>query len=183
MKYLVMLLLVLAVLSPSVVLADDGMCSNQGEWPDSVNGEGITILDIPPGLDEQQAQRWLATQLSSRQYLARMYGIPIDIAKQYGVPYETTYGMPGLYFIGSSMVSRFDTWGIEHKIIKRFEPIPVEFHRPAKPEPIVVAYDAPPQLDIMQQARWSIALPFARPRLAQLYGVDKETAIEYGAEY
>lgn len=42
---------------------------------------------------------------------------------------------------------------------------------------------APPQLDAIRAYRWYSAIPTAKPRLAQLYGIPKEIAIEYGANY
>ena len=44
-------------------------------------------------------------------------------------------------------------------------------------------FDAPPQLDAHQSYRWKRAMPAARPRLAQLYGVSPEIAKLYWAKY
>ncbi len=42
---------------------------------------------------------------------------------------------------------------------------------------------APPELNNMQAYRWFQAMPSARPRLAQLYGVSDNVAKQYGAFY
>ena len=41
--------------------------------------------------------------------------------------------------------------------------------------------DAPPQLDAGQAYRWSVASPLSRMRLAMLYEVPTDVAVEYGA--
>jgi len=43
--------------------------------------------------------------------------------------------------------------------------------------------DVPPQLSITQATRWRNAMPAAKPRLAELYGVSPEIAKIYGAKY
>ena len=47
----------------------------------------------------------------------------------------------------------------------------------------ITRLDAPPQLDIIQAQRWRAAVPAARPRLAELYGVSPEIARLYWANY
>ena len=55
---------------------------------------------------------------------------------------------------------------------------PIEIYKPAE-----VIYDAPPQLDKIQQVRWYQALPWSKCYLAKIWGVSKEIAREYGAKY
>lgn len=48
---------------------------------------------------------------------------------------------------------------------------------------LIINLGAPPELDNMKAYRWYQAMPAARPRLAELWHIPKETAIEYGANY
>ena len=48
---------------------------------------------------------------------------------------------------------------------------------------LTVNLGAPPELNDMAAYRWAQAMPAAKPRLAQLWSIPKEVAIEYGANY
>lgn len=43
--------------------------------------------------------------------------------------------------------------------------------------------DIPSQLNAIQAGRWLNSYPTARPRLAELYGVSDNVAVQYGANY
>lgn len=74
--------------------------------------------------------------------------------------------------------------GDERFVIYAFTPIPIEFPEPECTYcPVIVKYDVPPGLDVIQATRWGQALPSARAHLARLYGIDQETAQLYGAIY
>lgn len=45
------------------------------------------VYNVPPGLDQTQSIRWGQALPSARAYLARLYNIPKEIAKQYGAKY------------------------------------------------------------------------------------------------
>lgn len=133
-------------------------------------------IDLAPlGLDSVQANRWVSTNPLARPYLARLYDIPRAEAIAYGALYE-----PRSYddspnsvwpdYVGNVYVEPIAPFSLEHADFSDYTPI-------------VVKYDAPPELDLVQQTAWGQAKPWARPRLAQLYGVSKEVAIQYGAEY
>lgn len=77
----------------------------------------------------------------------------------------------------------YSEWPETMKYIGTHEPIPIEFPESPKATPVVVKYDAPPQLDMVQATRWGQATPWVKVRLAVLYDIPKETAIKYGAKY
>jgi hypothetical protein len=111
MKYsLILLALIILVLIPSSVYAwpepkyikaDFLKWSDSGvQWTNEVRT--ALIIDknpVPPSLDAIQAGRWWLASPSARPRLAQLYGVPEDIAKQYGAFYldiksNTRYGYP-----------------------------------------------------------------------------------------
>src|SRR4030042_5654184 len=114
----------------------------------------------PPQLDEQQAQLWINTSHIGRSYLARLWNVDLRLAELYGMFYpKGTYRWDVHSGPWDCHSSRF---GVDTNTA-----IPVEYHPELpKSEPIVIKYDAPPTLDMVQQTRWGQALPSARKYLA-----------------
>jgi len=92
-------LLICMVLVPKVVYAwpdpdpDDVLtCScgfgNNGRWPDQVAGRTPVKLDTPPQLSPTQAYRWSIASPMSRVRLAKIYGVPVEVAKIYWANYK-----------------------------------------------------------------------------------------------
>jgi hypothetical protein len=190
MKRILAILLSMAILIslfiPSVVLAVDPTMN-----PDN-------LLYAPPELDEQQSTRWMNATPLSRGYLARMWGIDKREALLFGAVYDPRGYDAGAYSGGTirwnnngvieskQLMPDYTAgrWNIPFKYIEQFVPILVEYPSLSfESKPFIVDYDAPPNLDRMQQVRWGQSLPTTRPYLAELYGVSKHDAIKYGAKY
>ena len=63
---------------------------NPSRWPSYVSGRLLGSeyeLTIPSQLNTIQAQRWLMASPAARPKLAEMYGVPIEVAEQYGANY------------------------------------------------------------------------------------------------
>jgi hypothetical protein len=146
----------------------------------------------PPGLDNQQATRWINCLPWARPYLARLWGIDQQTAEKYGAEYKMpTCGLaaynpsaPTGWFpnpSGFPAVPGGDRWDRNDKYIEQFTPIPIKYPDYSDYRPNIVKYEAPPQLDSVQTARWAQALPWARWYLAKIWEIPEATAAEYGA--
>lgn len=122
------------------------------KYPELPTDETFAMqYDAPPNLDMVQVIRWAQALPFARGRLSNLYEIPGEGAVEYRWLY------------------RIDVT------------TPVKYPELPKSEPIVIKYNAPPNLDIVQQARWGQALPSARKYLAVLYGISDEEARQYGA--
>lgn len=166
-------LIIISLAMPSIVIAGDF--------------DNNLLSYAPPGLDQQQAQRWVNSLPWARVYLARLYNIDPRVAETYGAEYKSpTCGLALLEGKASDYSYDFGAgarWDVVFKPIEPFTPLQIPKYEQSKPSPIVVKYDAPPSLDIIQQARWGQSLPWAKAYLARLWDISKEEALKYGAEY
>ena len=96
---MVSVFLVCAVFAPRVAYAwddpdpDDVLtCScgfgDGGRWPAQVSGRISTKFDTPPQLSATQAYRWRIASPMSRVRLAKIYGIPVEVAKIFWANYK-----------------------------------------------------------------------------------------------
>lgn len=159
----------------------------------------------PPQFDKQFASLWINTHPLARPYLARIWDIDPRVARFYSTWYKPLgYGEPvsewaqiktipdqdppGFIFKWTTILPEsndpgaYGIWAADIKNFQDFVPIPITYFELPKTEPVVIKYDdAPPQLDMVQAARWHQALPSARKYLANLWGISNEEAEKYGA--
>jgi hypothetical protein len=121
----------------------------------------------PPQLDNEQSNWWRCSSPNMRQYLARIYGVSEETARNYGAHYdnENRTALPASLTIPAENLGR-----------------PASLENPAATL-VTVQYKSPPGLTDSQATTWATADPKFKIQLAKIYGISKEIAELYGAKY
>jgi hypothetical protein len=151
MRITIVLIVVLYLCTPSVVFAH--------------NPYDIAIA--PPQLDNEQANWWRCSSPNMRQYLARLYNVPEEVARNYGAHYDNEDKVFSLnnqetLTAGLGMIAGFSDQLVT--VISRY-------------------YKAPPGFPDVQAATWANADPGYKVHLAEIYKIPRDVAELYGARY
>lgn len=151
MRLIIVLIIVLYLCTPSVVFAHNP----------------YDMAVAPPQLDNEQANWWRCSSPTMRQYLARLYNIPEEVARNYGAHYDNEDKLfrpnnPETLIAGLGRTASLSDQQVT--VIGRY-------------------YKAPPGLLDYQTAVWANADPRYKVHLAEIYKIPRDVAELYGARY
>jgi hypothetical protein len=126
--------------------------------------------DIPE-LSEYQIYRWNLALPSQRQYLARLYNVPVEYIN-YDFGYDGSNYNPIEH---KSDTIKSDVYFFQLPGTRDWNEIILD--------KVNTYYVAPPELDEAQRNRWLSSQASARVYLARLYGIPEAEAEYYGARY